>query len=784
MAARTKVIILMILSATMIFSQNCENPGFRPLDSAQDFSSSARLSLSQNMARPSFKKLKVGVFYTPYNKISLGYEGGRPAAYQGQSIHDYKKKPFYQWPAVGSVMYAEMPWLGTFNIEGRSVANPVVAELPAQQVFKYHAQWLYNMGADFIIWDSTNHAWLEKNLSDESLAMVRDPLVKLLDSWLELRKQGVSTPQVALWAPIPGEKKGTYFIKTLLEVIETPKYADLIFQYKGKPLLLVVSSGHPDIARLVPGKYYEPDPTILAELSARYTVREMWANELSGGNKWSYLQKCTDGAGGEVTPYRNTGECNQRVSPDPSMQDRVEQIPVTLAYARDHISNRQSATPKRKGYTVLRQLETVYKNIQNVDIVTLSWFNTWAAVQVSPLCIPDHGTGLYNCLQSSGRDAYAQGVSLPQASNGGATLGFTDDYDEEYSVTFEPGGVTGDYYIRLITQALAKVAAGRNPMELYDPEIFTMHGSVSRELKDSTISGWACLKGSSNSIEVSLRSSQGEIAKVRADQDLDIVAGESASEVQARCESSRRYHGFVYKLTEAQKKSLAGAAITVTGLTESEYFADTALSGSVTIPNSPPKSEPLPVAAPTSTPVCTPNTSASCSVVNGTGSKICNSAGSAYGLCTVVKCNTGFVLNGGVCVTQSVTPPPVAVGNIMPIYRYRNTSEMGHIFVTSAMPPGSQYVSEGIAYNLYDQAATGRRAIYRCKIYDSSREFQSTLSHCEGQQSYGVLGYANTEQGAAIYRCFHKDGGHLITTNRAECDFSGYAVEGILGYSP
>lgn len=737
-----------------------------------DFASSVRLSMSQSMERPSFAKLKVGVFYTPYNKTVLGYDGTRPQAYRGNSIHDFKKKPLHQWPEAGAMMYAEMPWLGTFNVEGNSVANPEVGDLETQAVFKYHAQWLYSMGTDFIIWDSTNHAWLENGLSDESLKMVRDPLVKLLDSWLELRKQGIATPQVAIWAPIPAVKKGTYFIKTLLSVIDTPKYADLIFHYQDKPLVMVVASDHPDIlaGRDASGQYHEPDAALMAELKTRYTVREMWANELAGGNNWSYLQKCTDAAGAELTPYRTQTECNQRISPDPTLGDRVEQIPVTFAYGRDHVSNRQSATGKRKGYTILRQMETVYKNLQDVDIVTVSWFNTWAAVQVSPLCIPDHPTGLYSCVMQDGRSAYANGISAPQPHNGGHTLAFTDDYDEEYSVTFEPGGVTGDYYLRLMNQALMKMAAGKNPMELYDPEILSIKGSLNTQIEDSTITGWACLKGSSNSIQVKLSSSKGDIAVVRADQSLEKVAPDAIVEIQGRCESSRKYHGFVYKLTDAEKTSFRGATITATGLADSEYFADAALTGSLSLASGI-------AATPTPAPVVMPTVTQPPAPVPSTVSTCTNGANN-YPTCNT--CDAGYAKSGGACVTIAQQP---ASGTVQ-IYRYRNTLEMGHVFTASAYAPSSQYVSEGLAYRLYDQPAAGRVAIYRCKVPGSSREFQSVYSNCEGQESYGVLGYANQSGGSALYRCFHLAGGHLLTSNRAECDHNGYTVEAILGYTP
>lgn len=53
---------------------------------------------------------------------------------------------------------------------------------------------------------------------------------------------------------------------------------------------------------------------------------------------------------------------------------------------------------------------------------------------------------------------------------------------------------------------------------------------------------------------------------------------------------------------------------------------------------------------------CSPNSTTSCSVNNGTGSKTCDSIGSGYGSCTVAACNSGFYQNGNTCVAQTCTP--------------------------------------------------------------------------------------------------------------------------------
>lgn len=546
--------------------------------------------------RPLALKPKVGVLYTPYNKVALGYTGTHPPAYSRNSIHILKDKPFRDWSPVGTFVTTEIPWLKTFNAEAVSESNPVVPGLQIAKVSQHHAKWLTEMGADFIIWDSTNHAWVENHLSDHSQEMVVDSLVVLLESWLLLRQQGYSTPQLALWAPIPKVQAGTYLIYKLLAVIENPKYANLIFQYQGKPLLMIVSSKNPEVLATGPsnGYFYEPNPVILESLKSKYTVREMWANEVYGGGtlNWSYLQPCTGVNGAPVTPFNpNTNTlCKQRVSPSPTGADRIEQIPIALAYARDHISNRQSATPKNRGYTLLRQLETVFQNRLEVDIVLISSFNTWAAIRMNPICIPNHPTGLYKCVSQDGVNYYDSSVPLVNPALNKITPAFTDDYDEEYGVTIEPGGVAGDFYLRLIRRALTKISDGRNPMELYDSQALSVLGDLSTTLINSEVSGWACMKGASNSIMVSLRVDGQEFAKIRADKNLTGAYGDS---VQAACDSSRRYHGFSILLTAQQLQNFRGKTITAIGLSDSEYLSNSQIGGSLVVPGGGSGGDPL-----------------------------------------------------------------------------------------------------------------------------------------------------------------------------------------------
>jgi len=53
---------------------------------------------------------------------------------------------------------------------------------------------------------------------------------------------------------------------------------------------------------------------------------------------------------------------------------------------------------------------------------------------------------------------------------------------------------------------------------------------------------------------------------------------------------------------------------------------------------------------------CVANSTAACVGLNGTGTKTCNSAGTAYSACQISACNSGFNLQSGVCVANLCSP--------------------------------------------------------------------------------------------------------------------------------
>lgn len=51
--------------------------------------------------------------------------------------------------------------------------------------------------------------------------------------------------------------------------------------------------------------------------------------------------------------------------------------------------------------------------------------------------------------------------------------------------------------------------------------------------------------------------------------------------------------------------------------------------------------------------ICSPGQKQSCSVANGGGEKTCNSSGTGYGSCTVIRCNTGYENSNNLCIKKT-----------------------------------------------------------------------------------------------------------------------------------
>lgn len=108
-----------------------------------------------------------------------------------------------------------------------------------------HANMLVGAGVDFVVADSTN-LYMQGSFAD---AIQLRPFEVLLEEWLALRKEGITTPQATIWQNI--QKPTGNLWESFVEVYKNPDYADLIYKDKatGKPVFFVTAD--PD-----PGKNY------------------------------------------------------------------------------------------------------------------------------------------------------------------------------------------------------------------------------------------------------------------------------------------------------------------------------------------------------------------------------------------------------------------------------------------------------------------------------------------------------------------------------------------------
>ena len=133
-------------------------------------------------------------------------------------------------------------------------------------VFRKHAYQLEAAGVDFIFLDFTNGAYYPEGLQT------------LLDTWLEIRREGGSTPEICVFSAgnygaVMGALRGSMYSEAGFA-----KYGELYYQYQGKPLTLCGAYG--DNSDL--GKW----------INETFTVRDCWAWKDEDGG-WNWLQEYT-----------------------------------------------------------------------------------------------------------------------------------------------------------------------------------------------------------------------------------------------------------------------------------------------------------------------------------------------------------------------------------------------------------------------------------------------------------------------------------------------------------
>ena len=134
----------------------------------------------------------------------------------------------------------------------------------SEWVFRKHAYQLEAAGVDFIFLDFTNGAFYPQELQ------------VLLDTWLEMRKEGTDTPDICVFSAgsynaVMGALRGFMYSEEGFA-----KYGELFYQYKGKPLTLAGCAGDTgEVANWI---------------NSTFTVRNCWAWTDEDGS-WNWLQE-------------------------------------------------------------------------------------------------------------------------------------------------------------------------------------------------------------------------------------------------------------------------------------------------------------------------------------------------------------------------------------------------------------------------------------------------------------------------------------------------------------
>lgn len=407
-------------------------------------------------------------------------------------------------------------------------------------ILTQHAKQIYDLAIDFIIVDFTN--WPDYNPyyddrrhlidSETTPAVVNDaiwaqnqqtkidvilPFENLLNVWNSLS----NAPKIVPWVPITGGSSMINYIKNKLNEkvradSEIKKYANLLFMYEEKPLMLAPgyqqmkadpSNADKLIGALPPFANSAPQEPPWNQFNAAkidFTLRKMWnllptqtydrtfnstpptidtsEHPTNPGidKQWANVQSCADEDGFKASA--GNSECNQPVGHDSTLGRGfpIETISATTAYQKDYASHTETATPKFKGKTIVRQLQTAWKKINGANapqFLLLANWNEWTATRQVP----------------------------------GAPYPFVDQYDVEYNRDIEPGGGLSAYYYYLTKNAVELLLSNQDPINALTNVKFEPYKIIGfiDELKinsnnDEVITGWTCRKNDFNPIKIQI----------------------------------------------------------------------------------------------------------------------------------------------------------------------------------------------------------------------------------------------------------------------------------------
>ncbi len=302
--------------------------------------------------------------------------------------------PVENWANITEILAGNQSWGGPTQFHYWAKPEAGYYRSSDRTVIRRHMTQLYTAGVDFIILDHTNLH--DGYLNDSALykRMIRDPMVAIFETIMEMRAEGLGTPYVVVWC---GDSSGALYRDMYDSYYNVEAWRDCFVYWDGLPLLLTTHT--------------RPESFPLKSENL-FTVRSMWGlgADMAGG-QWNYL---TPVIAGYVT-YGKDGA--------------PEHIGVSTAAQRGYMgmvsgsgtSFYSDATGRNGGRTWYTQWYFAFA--VRPKIVTLTWWNEWAAQRLP--------------------------VSADQ-------YGFVDNFNQEYSRDIEPmSGGHGDQYYRWLIQYIS-----------------------------------------------------------------------------------------------------------------------------------------------------------------------------------------------------------------------------------------------------------------------------------------------------------------------------------------
>lgn len=258
-------------------------------------------------------------------------------------------------------------------------------------VMRRHATMLSDAGIDVVIFDVTNQATYP------------DSWKALAETWTQMRKEGLKTPQMAFLCPF-WNPMGS--LNQLWDQLYKPGlYKDLWYKWKGKPLIMA-----------------DPAP-VPAEMKDFFTFRKPMPSYFdgpTGPDQWSWL---------EIYPqrmYKNSEGENEMMVVGTAMNGVDGRLGSMSegerVYGRTWHNGARDTSPGAvdKGLNFAEQFEHAIK--EDPDFIFITGWNEWIAM----------------------RFAEFNGIKKP--------VMFVDQFDQEYSRDIEPmkGGHTDNYYYQMI----------------------------------------------------------------------------------------------------------------------------------------------------------------------------------------------------------------------------------------------------------------------------------------------------------------------------------------------